>query len=644
MKKRIRPSVGMRFILKGSEFEIVFISRGVIRYASNTGGRQFKMDLDRFHILLEKAEITLTDPHVDGQISLLLAPQQLRQKRYVVAVVSELKYPTSHRLLKPLIGNISQQISDPGPPSVRTVARWVKKYFENNKEIEVDSFGKGNRSYRYSVKVEMLLNEAIDKVFLVSERREAKDVLAYIVGKLYESEQLDEHHSEIKIPTLRTIQRRLALLDPFDIEKSKGGTRNHEREFRASGRKIISSELMSIVEVDTHYLDLVAIDKSINEALGRPCLTMIFEIKTRVVVGVHISIFRPSTITVLAAFKDMLTRPNRGLRGGICSFIVPDNGCEFVNCGFEKACASLLITIISSQVGEPNGKPHIESMFSNLTNGIIQKLPGTTFSNPKQRDGYDSVKNAVFDIEDIKSFIFEWIEDVYHTTIHSQTKRIPAAHWDELASEARIQHLSNTEAELLIRRPIERVINNGRIVFDHIYYFSHALKTLENNGLKNVTVLVDDLDLNNIVVEHTTDKKSLIIAESTDPEYTSNLTRHEHKQAMAIKNEMSEADLNNYGKYANLIALYRLISRVQETAIKSRKELKSVANGCGNLNLVEQKISAIIGKVAKIDDVSDALGVSSEPVRASPDVPQNERESTNEVIRFNSFMLEQSDD
>ncbi|RZK16349.1 MAG: hypothetical protein EOO43_14585, partial [Flavobacterium sp.] len=317
MKKLIRPSVGMRFNLKGSEFEIVFIARGVIRYASDAGGRQFRIDVDRFHLLNEDAEITLIDPHIDGQISLLLAPQQIRQKRYIDAAINELEYPTAPRLLEPLIENISQEISDPRPPSVRTVARWVQKYNENNKEIDITSLGKGNRTYRFSIEIEVLLNEAIEQVFLVTERREAKDVLAYIVGKLYENEQLSEHLSKIKIPSVRTIQRRLALIDPYDVTKSKGGKISYERKLRASGRKINSSELMSIVEIDTHRLDVLVIDKSSNEVLGRPWLTMIIEIKTRVIVGVHVGMFAPSTITVLAAFKDMLTRPNRELRGGI---------------------------------------------------------------------------------------------------------------------------------------------------------------------------------------------------------------------------------------------------------------------------------------------------------------------------------------
>jgi putative transposase len=351
---------------------------------------------------------------------------------------------------------------------------------------------------------------------------------------------------------------------------------------------------MCIVEIDTHMLDIIIIDKSTGEALGRPYLTLVIEIRTRVIVGIYIGMYPPSTITALAALKDMLTRPNRGLRGGICGSIIPDGGPEFINCGLEKVCATLHITILSSQAYEPNNKPHVESLFKTLTLGIIQKLAGTTFSNPEKRGDYDSTKNAVFDLITLNSLIHEWIEHIYHKSIHSMTKRMPLEHWDELAKETPIHHLSDTEAEALIRRPVERTINNGRILFDHIYYFSHALKTLENLGLKQVTILINDLDLNKVIVEHPTDEKTLIIAESTDPEYTSNLTRYEHNEAIKIKNEMSKSDLKKHGKYANLIALYQLMKRVHEESLNSKRQLKKLTNGAAKIGYAENKLKSLV--------------------------------------------------
>lgn len=650
MNQHIEPRVGLRFKLKGSEFEICHIRKGVIRCASNISGQQYRLDVDKFHALTKSKEIMCLDVPIEGQIPSGDANKMLRIKRYIDAATNELKYPKSPKLLKPLIKTISELINDKNPPSPKTVARWINRYTIKEQQISIRTSEKGNRNLRFSINIEMLIKEAIETVYKKQERREAKDILAYVVGKLYESEQLNENYSKVAVPNIRTIQRRLKQLDTYEVSVKKDGKINAQRGHRASGHKIISDHLMNVVEIDSHVLDIIVVDKSSGEPLGRPYLTLIIEIKTRVIVGTYVSLYPPSTVTALAAIKDMLTRPNRGLKGGICCIIIPDGGSEFINCGLEKVCAMLHITILSSQAYEPNGKPHVESLFRTLTLGIVQKLEGTTFSSPDARGNYNSLEKAVFDLENIRSFIHEWIEDIYHMSIHSSTKRIPIEHWNELADKTKIYHLSDIEAEAMIRRPVERTINNGRILNDHIYYYSHALKTLENQGLKNVTVLVDDLNLNNVIVEHPIDKGVLIIAQSTEPEYTTNLTRYEHEKALEIKRQTSKSDLKKHGKYANLIALYKLMKKIFEVSLNSIKKLKKVTNGIPKIGYADKKIDSIIASIeAKENSIAEPTDEKTNTDKNNPvslndhsakDEPEKKKnEASSEPIKFSSFKI-----
>jgi transposase InsO family protein len=84
--------------------------------------------------------------------------------------------------------------------------------------------------------------------------------------------------------------------------------------------------------------------------------------------------FPPSALTTLALIKDMITRPNKDLPGGIPSIIIPDNGVEFKNNSLARVCEQLKITITPSQIGTPNNKPHIERFFGTLTEGILQNF------------------------------------------------------------------------------------------------------------------------------------------------------------------------------------------------------------------------------------------------------------------------------
>jgi putative transposase len=646
MRIQSKLYTGTRFELSGVNFEITFIHRGEISYASTTGGKQYRMTVDRFFSLVDEKKIICHEIAKEGQISLLDAPKHIRRKRYVDAALNELQYGGSQHRLEPIIATVSEELNDAKPPHPSTVAKWIKLHRDSSGIISSFSKNQGNRSTRYAAEVELLIHEAITEVYLVTEHREAQDVLAYIVGKLYERDHLSRHSSNYVIPNIRTIQRRLKSLDPYLIASVKDGNAIARRQARASGRKLISAGLMHTVEIDTHYIDLMIIDRSTGREIGKPYLTLIIEVKTRVIVGLHVSTFPPSTITALAALKDMLTRPNRGLRGGICSIIIPDNGIEFVNAGFENVCATLLITILSSQVREPNGKPHIESHFSTLTTSLIHKLEGTTFSNPKQRGDYKSSAKAVFDLETATSFINEWIENIYHKRIHSQTKRMPIELWDELCKDVRINHLSDKEAEALIRRPIGgKKINQGRVRYDNITYFSHALRTLENSGLKHVTILVNDLDLNEVLIPHPTDRGALISALSNEPDYTTHLTRYEHEKTQEIKKSFSQADTEKYGKYANLIAHYQLMQRIHDESIKSKKQLKKLTQGKPQLSYADSKIQEIISilnKEATLPTIKEATTIELEVQRIDP--PKKIISPKESKIKFSSFLLEKRND
>lgn len=644
MKNKILT--GTRFELSGVNFEVTFVHRGEISYASTTGGKQFRITIDRFFSLINENKLVCHEIPKEGQVPLSDASKFLRRKRYVDAALSELQYAGSQHKLEPIIATVSQELNDAKPPHPSTVAKWIKLHRDSSGNLSSYTKNQGNRSTRYSEDVELLIHEAISEVYLVAEHRDAQDVLAYIVGKLYEKNLLDHHLSTIVIPNIRTIQRRIQSLDPYILASVKDGKTIARRQARASGRKLISPGLMHTVEIDTHYIDLMIVDRSTGREIGKPYLTLIIEIKTRVIVGLHVSTFPPSTITALAALKDMLTRPNRGLRGGICSIIIPDNGIEFVNSGFENTCATLLITILSSQVQEPNGKPHIESHFSTLTASLIHKLEGTTFSNPKKRGDYNSSAKAVFDLETATSFINEWIENIYHKRIHSQTKRMPIELWDELCKDVRINHLSDKEAEALIRRPVEgKKINNGRIRYDHIFYFSHALRTLENSGIKHVTILVNDLNLNEILVQHPTDKGTLILAESTEPQYTTNLTRYEHEKTQEMKKNLGQTDIEKYGKYANLIAHYQLMQRIHDESIKSKKQLKKLTQGKPQLSYAESKIQEIIDTLNKdVAPLPIRQAATVEPALLQIDPPTKIIASKKSRVKFTSFLLSEKND
>jgi putative transposase len=577
----IAPQVGMRFELHGAEFEVAFIARGVVRYAATAGGRQYKMPLDDFDELTRKNTIQVKAESVRRTVHAENASALARKYRYVEAVLRKLPHPTARKALKAVIQQVAAELSDPSPPSDRAVIYWLCAYELGGEQGLVRKRGSGNHTLRFDPEVEQLIAEAIQQVHLTPERTNAKDVHSYVVGKLAESGLCTAFHTDIRVPTQRSIQRRLKQLDPYLVVRAQQGELAANRVVRAAGRTRRAESLLSVVEMDTHYLDILVVDPDTGEVIGRPYLTCLFDVCTRAVVGMYISLYPPSAATALAALQDMLTRPNRGLPGGVAVVIVPDNGVEFKNSAFNRVCEALAIVIAPAQIRDPNGKAHIERFFSTLTRGLVQKLSGTTFSSPVARGTYDSAKRANLTVSQLTGLIEHWVNEVYHQTVHSRTGRAPILAWEEQAKVIAPLSLSAEDVDALVRRPVMRTIQHGRVQVDGIEYFSHALATLQAQGVDRVAVLINDLNLHTVLIQHPDEKDTFISAESTDPEYTAGLNCYMHAESMRIKKAWSQADQKKLGQNANALARAQLLADIRSESQIGKKRLRKLTNGQG---------------------------------------------------------------
>ncbi|HSC79407.1 MAG TPA: Mu transposase C-terminal domain-containing protein, partial [Chitinolyticbacter sp.] len=149
--------------------------------------------------------------------------------------------------------------------------------------------------------------------------------------------------------------------------------------------------------------------------------------------------------------------------------------------------------------------------------------------------------------------------------------------------------LSTEDVDALARRPEMRTIQRGQVQVDNIEYFSHALATLETQGLDRVTVLVNDLNLHSVLIQHPTEKDTFILAESTDPEYTVGLDCYMHAESKRIKKSFSQADLKKLGPNANALARARLLEEIRSASQIGKKRLRKLTNGQGRETSASQQ-------------------------------------------------------
>ncbi|HEY0063127.1 MAG TPA: Mu transposase C-terminal domain-containing protein [Telluria sp.] len=641
MNEFVEPNIGVRFLLHGSQFEVTFVMHGTVRYTANAGGRQYRLPYEDFLDLQRQGTISVIDDGVKA-ISDSVAPTLVRKHRYVEGALRQLTHPTAVKPLKIVIGQVAVALGDSSPPAVSSVAQWIRKYQQSGSRGLIGYASSGNRTIRLGIEVERLVAEAIKLIYLRREKHSAKDVRDHVVGRLADMGLFAADQTDTRVPTLRTIQRRLKQLDPYLVARAQRGEEAANRLLRAAGRSIKAHAILSIVEADTHTLDVMIIDPDTKEVLGRPFLTCMIDVHTRAVVGTHVSLFPPSAITALAAFKDMLTRHGRGLPGGVPAQLCPDNGVEFRNSAFSRLCEALSVTLTPSQVREPNGKPHIERFFGTITNDLVQKLSGTTFSNPKQRGDYDSSKQACFSLADVRSFINEWI-DGYHRAVHTRTGRAPICAWEEQIKILPPLTISEIDVNALARRPVQRSIVHGRVRCAGLEYFSPALATIEAQGKERVTVLVDDLDLNSVLVQHPEKKDILIQADSVDPDYTVGLTSYEHAESMRIKKAMSANDRAKLGHQANSIARWELLQRIHSCNRASKMQIRKITAGLGSKTQVQKLLTQSNTMAAspayEERGLEQSLALTSQPPSDASAGSLQPTKNTGPEIKYESFIL-----
>lgn len=536
MKNNTKLKIGDRFKYRDECYEICHIENEIIRYSNFISGSMYFI-----------TEYALINKILNGDIKLttLSIPDVHKNNALKIEEISKYlnyvflnKTPCSIKHLNFAISNITKENPNLRKISASTLARYIKKYRDNS-----DSFHGfyqetgGNKSLRFPIEVEEIINEVVFDFIKKREVFSPSD--AYLIIKY----RILALNPNTKIPSERTIYRRFHKLDPYIVVKNKKGAKEANRKFKASGQSFVSSGLLVIVEIDTHEIDCIILDKNGN-VLGRPELCIAIDIYTRAIVGWHLCMLPPSATKTLLTLKNMLMRPHLGKTGGLPTVIIPDNGCEFNNNALANFCNNFNITKSESQPYSPDNKAHIESFFRSLNKSVIHKLKGTTYSSPVHRGDYDSVGNACYTLDTLRELVNEWIENIYHKRIHSGTNQRPEKMWLEASKIFPILTIPELEIEKKCRTVFRYRISKGQINLKGLRYKSQALATLNHRFKDKVTIYVNQLDLSSIYIQDPFDKNNLIQADSIYPEATKDLTLAEWLEAKQILREKYKSDPN----------------------------------------------------------------------------------------------------
>jgi putative transposase len=265
------------------------------------------------------------------------------------------------------------------------------------------------------------------------------------------------------------------------------------------------------VQIDHTPVDLIVVDELKRQPLGRPWLSLVIDIASRMVCGFFLSMIPPSSISVALALAHCVARKDLWLAdrelsfewpvSGLPDLVYMDNAKEFHAEALRSAAQEYGIDLEFRPRGLPHFGGHIERLIGTMM-GAVHLIPGTTFSNVAERGTYSSAKNAVMTLPELERW-FALQVHAYHSTIHSNLKVTPLAAWKQAvaARDTPIRQMADADQRMFFLDLLpgeRRKIRRDGIRLFNIHYWSNVLSPLAGRVSAPVLVKFDPRDLSTI--------------------------------------------------------------------------------------------------------------------------------------------------
>lgn len=464
--------------------------------------------------------------------------------------------------------------------SAASLYRWIAAYTGSGGDIRAlipntDKRG-GKQKPRLEAEVEAIVTAVIDDLCDVREKRTIDYLHREIAVRIDEENQHRPAGERLTLPSRATIGRRVVALDVV-----KRGGRLAEQELTQYGATEYPTIPLERAEIDHTRSDIIVIDEADFLPLGRLTLTYCLDTATRYPLGYYLGFEPPSYYTVMECLycsiwskgdvREKYDTEHDWLAYGIPYMLVVDNGKEFIGRDLEDACHQLGTTLQRTPIKTPHFKAAVERMFGTLNTSLLHTLPGTTFSNTRQRGDYDSLKQACISLGDLDRMMHIFLLDIYAEDFHRGLEGIPARQWEAATSSGFFPRLPSSAEELriLLGRVAYRTIQPYGIEFEVLRYNCSELALLRTRMRKQddrrVKFKYHPSDLSRIWVYNPFDKQYIEVP-ALAQEYTQGLSLWKHR---VIRNFV----LSQQGK-VDIVALGRAQRKIQEIVETSLKRKK----------------------------------------------------------------------
>lgn len=360
-------------------------------------------------------------------------------------------------------------------------------------------------SSRLSRQVDGVIEAAIRTYYLSRQKPR--------VSKLHQMIALECHKSDLPRPSRKAIDQRLKAIDPWVLMSKREGSEVADEKLRPVTGGLQADRPLQIVQVDHTKVDVILVDEKLRLPIGRPWLTLLIDICTRMVTGYYLSLDPPSSVSVALALQQAVLCKDEWLAAhgisapwpvrGLPECLHMDNGKEFHAKALRRGAEEYGIRLFYRPPATPRYGGHIERLIGTMM-GAIHLLPGTTFSDIEERGAYDSEARATMTLKELDHWLAIEIVGGYHQRIHKALERPPIAKWVEMTTQAafKFRHPADEEGFFIDFLPyVERKIGRDGINLFGIKYWDSVLSAMAGVTEHDFIVRYDPRNLSAVFVE-----------------------------------------------------------------------------------------------------------------------------------------------
>lgn len=477
-----------------------------------------------------------------------------------------------------------------------TIYRWLVDYNSTStisSLVPLEKTG-GRGQSRLDKTIDLIINDAIREIYATSQAKSQQKVVEEVLLRC--------RNAGIDAPHENTIRNRVARYSQKEkLEKRAGKVLTDRKVGPAPGSFSLAKHPLDVVQIDHTLLDIIVVSDKEREPIGRPWITVGIDVFSRMITGLYISLDPPGSLgTGICLSNSILPKDHLlakyNLKSdwpvyGVMSSIHMDNAKEFRGNMLQRSCKEYGISINWRPVTKPHWGAYIERLLGTFAKEI-HALPGTTFSNPKYRQNYNSSAKAVMSLVELEEWLYVYIVDKYHQKLHSGIGTAPILRYSEgIFGSAQFEgvglqmlSLDGEKVKLDFLPYFERTIRRTGVTIDHITYYHDIFKRylydsvsfrgddfVKTKTPKKFIFKRDPRDISKIYFFDPTEKKyvSVFLEDRSRP----GISIWEHREALRyIRQTNPKAEINMDSIFDTVDRLEKIKTTAQKNTREAKRE------------------------------------------------------------------------